>query len=205
MVHFKPVLTSKIRIVIRYTNDTHVYGRGQRGGSPQHGYYRHIRGTIRLTEVEIYGPERQVGFKHPADADEQMIDEIFELESGEPVAPDPQAQIEDAIRAYASAYTRRDVSALMATISPDYSKDGENYQQLRDKMEGLFQSYTQVDFFLQRLRIQPSAGRATVEADYVIALTAGRGLPATRSGKLLFTLIESESGWQIARIDMQKQ
>ena len=219
-VDFGPVQTSRVRVVVRYTNDAEVYGRGPKAGRKGKGYYRQVRGTIRLTEIEIYGPENQSAIasvsSNQADADKQILDEIFAMEPSDSLperipsetsnhAADPQAQIEGMIRAYASAYKRRDPSALMATVSPNYSRGGENYQQLKDKMERLFQRYTQIDFSLGRLRIQPLTGEATVAVDYVIALTPPSGSPATLSGKLLFTLVESENGWRIVRIETQKQ
>ena len=160
VIHFQPVLTSRIRLVIRYTNDTEIYGRGQRGGRTEQGYYRHIRGTIRLTEVEIYG--------FADGTSEQELDGIFEGQPTTPVTTHPQTQIERVVRAYESAYRNRDLSALMTTVSPNYSRDGENYEQLRAKLEGLFQTYAQIDFSTQRLRIKPSGAKAKAESDYLI-------------------------------------
>ncbi|MCZ6676079.1 MAG: hypothetical protein O7E52_02390 [Candidatus Poribacteria bacterium] len=217
VVRFRPVRTSKIRIVIRLTNDTETYRKTR--------YYRYMRGTIRLTEIEIYGLEK----KHEAasvttsqaEADEQLLDEIFveaptapfpEAALSEPTPPateiagdEPETQIEGVVQAYASAYSRRNLSALMATISPNYLRDGEDYQQLKDKMDGLFQKYTRIDLSLQRLRIQPETGTATVEADYIVTLASAAGSPATISGKLFFRLIESDDGWQITQIDTQRR
>ena len=185
-----------------------------------------MRGTIRLTEIEIYGLEKKdetTSMVSSEDAaDEQLLDAIFTEESaasmslasaasasedfphaGVGVAATPQGRIEAVIRGFASAYTNRDLSALMATISPNYSKDGENYEQLRQKMAGVFRRYAQIDFSLQRLRIQREAGKATVDADYVIALTSAGSSPSTLSGKLFFALVESENEWQISSIDTQ--
>jgi len=50
---FKPVKTDKVRVVIRWTNDAKKY---------KLGFYRNIvraEGTIRLTEIEIYGTEKK--------------------------------------------------------------------------------------------------------------------------------------------------
>jgi ketosteroid isomerase-like protein len=187
---------------------------------------RSMRGTIRLTEIEIYGLEKKDEIASvPPSQDavyEQLLDEIFAEESTAPLSSDssastseefppsgtgmetnPLKHIEDVIRRYASAYTNRDLSALMATISPNYSRDGENYEQLREKMAGVFRRYTQIDFSLQRLQIQDETGTATADADYVIVLTSAGSSPSTFSGKLFFALIESQSGWQILSIDTQ--
>ena len=229
-VRFKPVRTSRIRLLIRLTNDTETYDKrrsvGYVRGMLSRLNIRSMRGTIRLTEIEIYGLEKKDAIASvPPSQDavnEQLLDEIFAEESTAPASPDssastseefplsgtgmetnPLKHIEDVIRRYASAYTNRDLSALMATISPNYSRDGENYEQLRGKMAGVFRRYTQIDFSLQRLQIQDETGIATADADYVIVLTSAGSSPSTFSGKLFFALIESQSGWQILSIDTQ--
>ena len=229
-VRFKPVRTSRIRLLIRLTNDTETYDKrrsiGYVRGMLGRLNIRSMRGTIRLTEIEIYGLEKKDEIASvPPNQDavyEQLLDEIFAEESTAPASPDssastseefplsgtgmetnPLKHIEDVIRRYASAYTNRDLSALMATISPNYSRDGENYEQLRGKMAGVFRRYTQIDFSLQRLQIQDETGTATADADYVIVLTSAGSSSSTFSGKLFFALIESQSGWQILSIDTQ--
>ena len=229
-VRFKPVRTSRIRLLIRLTNDTETYDKrrsiGYVRGMLSRLNIRSMRGTIRLTEIEIYGLEKKDEIASvPPNQDavyEQLLDEIFAEESTAPLSSDssastseefppsgtgmetnPLKHIEDVIRRYASAYTNRDLSALMATISPNYSRDGENYEQLREKMAGVFRRYTQIDFSLQRLRIQDETGTAMADADYVIVLTSAGSSPSTFSGKLFFALIQSQSGWQILSIDTQ--
>jgi hypothetical protein len=230
-VRFKPVRTSRIRLLIRLTNDTETYDRrrsiGYVRGMLSRIRLRSMRGTIRLTEIEIYGLEKKDEVASMAssqdDPNEQLLDEIFAVESDVPelssdpaaaaseafphaemAAPsNPQGHIEAVIHRYASAYTNRDLSALMATISSNYSRDGENYEHLREKMVGVFQKYTQIDFSLQRLRVQGETRRATVDADYAVVLTSVGSPPLTLSGKLFFALIESKNGWQISRIDTQ--
>ena len=231
VVRFKPVRTSKIRLLIRLTNDTETYAKRRSVGFVR-GLYsrirlRSMRGTIRLTEIEIYGLEKRDEVASMTssqdDPNEQLLDEIFAVDSNMPVSsPDssasaaeefpqaemrapanPQSSIEAVLHRYASAYTNRDLSALMATISPNYSRDGENYEQLREKMAGVFQRYTQIDFSLQRLRLQNETRTATVDADYAAVLTSAGNSPLTLSGKLSFALIKSKNGWQISRIDTQ--
>ena len=232
VVRFKPVRTPRIRVLIRLTNDTETYNIrrsiGYVRGMLSRIRIRDMRGTIRLAEIEVYGFEKKDEVASAPSsqdaANEQMLDEIFAVESTTPMPPDsaasaseefplvgrstntnPQQSIEAVIHGYASAYTNRDLSALMATISPDYSRDGENYEQLREKMAGLFQRYSQIDFSLQRLRTQSEAGTATADADYVIVLTSAESSPSTLSGKLFFALIESKQGWQISRINTQRR
>ena len=231
VVRFKPVRTSKIRLLIRLTNDTETYRTrrsiGYVRGMLSRIRLRSMRGTIRLTEIEIYGLEKKDEAASMTssedDANEQLLDEIFAAESnvsasssdlealaskefphaGMGTAVNPQGHIEAVIHKYASAYTNRDLSALMATISPNYSRDGENYEQLRETMTDAFRRYTQIDFSLQRLHIRGETRTATVDADYAVILTSAGSPPLTFSGKLFFALIESRNGWQISRIDTQ--
>ena len=233
VVRFRPVRTSKIRLLIRLTNDTETYKKrrsiGYVRGMLSRIRLRSMRGTIRLTEIEIYGLEKKDEVASMTssqdDANEQLLDEIFAVDSGASVSSsdssasaaedfplaetgtlvNPQGSIEAVIHRYASAYTNRDLSALMATISPNYSRDGENYEQLREKMAGVFRRYTQLDFSVQRLRVQGETRTATVDADYTAVLTSAGSAPLTLSGKLFFALIESKNGWQISRINTQGQ
>ena len=232
VVRFKPVRTSRIRLLIRLTNDTETYDKRRSVGFVR-GIYsrislRSMRGTIRLTEIEIYGLEKKDEAASMASkqdiADEQMLDLIFTEKSTASMSSDsagstiedfpsavgeaevnPQAPIEAVIRGYAAAYTNRDLPALMATISPNYLRDSENYDQLRKKMAEVFRRYTQIDFSLERLHIQGKTGTATGDADYVAILTPARRSPSTISGKLFFALTESKHGWQIVRIDTQER
>ena len=233
VVRFRPVRTSKIRLLIRLTNDTETYARrrsiGYTRGMLSRIRLRSMRGTIRLTEIEIYGLEKKDEVASIAssqeDANEQLLDEIFAVESNAPTSSSdssastteefarteietaaiPQEHIEAVIRRYASAYTNRDLSALMATISPNYSRDGEGYKQLREKMAEVFQRYTQIDFSLQRLRLQAETRTATADADYAVVLTSAADSPLTLTGRLFFELIKAKNGWQISRIDTQGQ
>lgn len=232
-VRFKPVRTSKIRLLIRLTNDTETYAKRRSVGFVRGMYsrirLRSMRGTIRLTEIEIYGLEKKDELESTVlsqdDASEQLLDEIFAVESNAPplsldysastseefpstkieATASPQEQIEAVIHRYASAYTDRDLSALMTIISPSYSRDGEDYKQLRAKMAGVFRRHTQIEFSVQRLRVHSETRTATVDADYAAALTSAGSPPLTLSGKLFFALIKSKSGWQISRIDTQGQ
>ena len=210
VVRFEPVWTSRIRVVVRWTNDTEVVARTR-------GYHREIRGAVRLTEIEIYGVEDKHQFTstalNQAEANEATVDEIFadgpdhlpfDAEGPAAVPVDPGSQVEAVVRAYASAYTNRDLSALMTAVSLDYSKGDEDYQRLKGKMDRLFQRYARIEFSLSRLRVKPVAVTATVEADYAVVLVSDRRSPASLSGKLSFVLAESAGGWKITRIDTQR-
>ena len=231
VVRFRPVRTSRIRLLIRLTNDTETYAKrrsmGYTQGMLSRIRLRSMRGTIRLTEIEIYGLEKKDEIASMTssedDPNERLLDEIFAVDSDVPAsssdssasaaedfphaeigAPtNPQESIEAVIYTYTSAYSSRDLSALMATISPKYSRDGEDYEQLREKMAGVFRRYTQIDFSLQRLHVQAETRTATVDADYTAVLTSAGNSPLTLSGRLFFALTESKNGWQISRIDTQ--
>ena len=233
VVRFRPVRTSRIRLLIRLTNDTETYAKRRSTGYTQGMLsrirLRSMRGTIRLTEIEIYGLEKKDEVasmpSSEDDPNEQLLDEIFAVDSDVPasssdssasaakgsphaeigVPTNPQESIEAVIERYTSAYSSRDLSALIATISPNYSRDGENYEQLREKMAGVFRRYTQIDFSLQRLRVEGETRTATVDADYTAVLTSAGNSPLTLSGRLFFALTESKNGWQISRIDTQGQ
>ncbi len=232
VVRFKPVRTSRIRLLIRLTNDTETYNKRRSVGFVRGIYSRislhSMRGTIRLTEIEIYGLEKRDEASSTASrqdtTDEQMLDAIFSEELTAPMssgaatavsedllsvemgaAVGPQGSIEAVIRRYASAYSNRDLPALMATISPNYLRDGENYDQLRKKMADVFRRFTQIDFSLQDLHIEDETGTATVDADYTVLLIPAGSSPSTLSGKLFFGLTESENGWRISRIDTQER
>ena len=136
---------------------------------------RSMRGTIRLTEIEIYGLEKKDEVASMTasedDPNERLLDEIFAVDSDVPAASSdssasaaedfphaktgtptsPQESIESVIHRYTSAYSNRDLSALMATISPNYSSDGEDYEQLQEKMAGGVQKIHTNRFFVAKI------------------------------------------------------
>ena len=217
VVRFRPVKTSKFRLIVRWTNDTEMYRKTS--------FSRYVRGTVRLTEIEIFGLEKkdEIASTPPIQSDEGGS----ETESPAAVAPEqgpapppepmqeppidtkyaagsPEAEIEAVIRAYETAYRNRDLSAVMATISPAYLRGAEDYAQFKEKMQSLFEVYTQLDLQLQRVRINADAETATVASDYTVALASAISSTTSVSGKLFFTLNYSDAGWQVTRIDTQR-
>ncbi|MBM3238700.1 hypothetical protein FJZ31_20600 [Candidatus Poribacteria bacterium] len=195
---FEPVRTSKLRLVILWTNDSERY---------KLGYFQYARGTIRLVEVEIYGLEKRDEPGTVASADESELSQL--LEETKPDEPDKRIDVqtntvEATIRSYERAYQNKDLANLMSTISSDYLRDGETYQQLESKMQNLFYSYENIDFTLQRLNIEQTAQDAKVEADYSLRLE-GSGVKANSySGKLFFNLSNTNGSWKIIQVSTKR-
>ena len=208
VVRFRPVKTSKFRLVVRWTNDTEMYQKTR--------FNRYVRGTVRLTEIEIFGLEKRdeiaptVSIQNPEDGNktERPADFAPEQMQDPPaytayMTGSLEAEIEAVIRAYETAYRNRDLLGVMATISSAYSRGDEDYAQFKEKIESLFEVYTQLDLQLQRIRIKADAETATVTSDYTIALASASSSTTSVSGKLFFTLKYSDTGWQVTRIDTQ--
>jgi ketosteroid isomerase-like protein len=206
---FKPVRTSKLRLVILWTNDSEKY---------KLGYFQYARGTIRLVEVGIYGLEKREEPGTVASADEAELSQL--LEETKPDEPDKRVRkahrrqrltvdvqtdtVEATIRSYERAYQNKDLANLMSTISSDYLRDGETYQQLESKMQNLFHSYENIDFTLQGLNIEQTAQDAKVEADYSLKLE-GNGVKANSySGKLFFNLSNTNGSWKITQVSTKR-
>ncbi|HIE29728.1 TPA: hypothetical protein EYP66_20865 [Candidatus Poribacteria bacterium] len=199
---FKPVRTSKIRLVILWTNDSKRY---------KFGYFRYARGTIRLVEVEIYGTESKEEAGAIASADElelsQLLEETKTDESSErvPTLEDVQTNaVEATIRSYERAYRNKDLKNLMSTISAEYFRDGETYQQLESKMQNLFHGYEDIDFTLQGLRVERTEQDAEVEANYYLKLYSDGVQDSAYSGKLFFNLSNTNGMWKITQISTKR-
>jgi len=183
-LRFQPVETSRMRLVIRWTNDSKRYTRG---------YYTYSNGTIRLVEIEIYGYERtEVGEEEVIAATE--IKDVNKI-----------AEIEIVIDNYVDGYNKRNTDMLMSSISADYSRDGETHSDLRKRMESIFADYQRVELKLQNLGIKLSDKGATATSSYTSEYQAieGKSDPITASGALIFELSEATGNWKITRIDSQ--
>ena len=220
---FSPTTTDKVRFVVYRSNDRKVVGKesvfSDRGGGNVYGGLGvavvREKSIARVVEIEITGFEFAAAVASPTDTDElanpeandeiDVVDEIFG-ENAPTTAPvnDVSAQIESVVYAYATAYANRDLSALMATVSENYRRDGEDYAQFQSRMQSVFAQYASIDLALQRVRSHHEGATATVEADYAMTLTSGDGTPAELSGKLFFSLVQVGDRWQIVRIDTQR-
>ena len=183
-LRFQPVRTSRMRFVIRWTNDTKSYKRG---------YYQYASGTIRLLEVELYGYES-------AEMEEEEIVSTTVAQDANKIA-----EIEIVIDNYADGYNRRNVEVLMSSISPDYSKDGETYPDLKKRMESIFAKYKQVNLELQNIKVILTDKGATATSTYTVqhGTTADEPPSIIASGVLIFQLSGTTGHWKITRIDSQ--
>lgn len=183
-LRFQPVETSRMRLVIRWTNDSKRYTRG---------YYTYTNGTIRLVEIEIYGYER-------TEASKEEVVATTEIKDANKIA-----EIEIVIDNYVDGYNRRNTDMLMSSISPDYSRDGETYSDLRKRMESIFADYQRVELKLQNLDIKLSDKGAIAASNYTSEYQTieGKSDPITASGTLVFELSEATGNWKITRIDSQ--
>lgn len=183
-LRFQPVETSRMRLVIRWTNDSKRYTRG---------YYTYTNGTIRLVEIEIYGYER-------TEASKEEVVATTEIKDANKIA-----EIEIVIDNYVDGYNRRNTDMLMSSISPDYSRDGETYSDLRKRMESIFADYQRVELKLQNLDIKLSDKGAIATSNYTSEYQTieGKSDPITASGTLVFELSEATGNWKITRIDSQ--
>ncbi len=205
---FKPVKTEKIRLAVLWTNDSRKYqiarGRGNRG----------VDGTVRLVEVEVYGTEKKKGAdtvvtggrEETFSADEELDQLLSESPTEEKVSPatGQSAAIEAVVRAYEQAYQNEDITAFMATVSPDYNRAGETYQKLEVKMKNLFEKYDNVAFQLQGLKTSQNEQEATVETNYSLKLEKGDDKPSLYSGKLAFSLSNAGGNWKIVQVGAKK-
>jgi hypothetical protein len=183
-LRFQPVETSRMRLVIRWTNDSKRYTRG---------YYTYSNGTIRLVEIEIYGYER-------TEVSEEELVATTEIKDANKIA-----EIELVIDNYVDGYNRRNADMLMSSISPDYLRDGETYLDLRKRMESIFADYKRVELKLQSLDIKLTDKGATATSSYTSEYQAieGKSDPIAASGALIFELSEATGNWKITRIDSQ--
>lgn len=191
-LRFQPVRTSRMRLVVRWTNDSKSYKRG---------YYMYASGAIRLVEVEIYGYER-------AEVEEEETAPTIVAQDANKIA-----EIEVVIGNYADGYNARNVDMLMSSISPDYSKDGETYSDLKKRMEAVFAKYGQVELELQNVKVEltdkGAMATSTYTSQYVeqaaslLEATPDESPPIIASGVLIFQLSDATGHWKITRIDSQ--
>ena len=181
-LRFQPVDTSKVRLVIRWTNDSKRYNRG---------YYTYASGTTRLVEIEIYGYEqREVD-------EEEVIPTTLVQDANEIV------EIEVVIENYVDGYNRQSIDMLMSSISPDYLKDGEAYSDLRKRMEGIFAEYEKAELRLQKLDVKLADEAAIATSIYKSEYEEikGESQAVTASGMITFELTKASGYWKINRID----
>ena len=184
-LRFQPVETTQMRLVIRWTNDSDSYRRGD---------YEYAKGTVRLVEVEIYGYEKE------------KADEKEEIDSTAVVQDaNKAAEIEIVIENYVDGYNRQNPGVLMSSISPNYSKDGETYQDLEERMASIFAGHKDVQLELQDVGVFLTDDGAVVTSAYTAQYegVADDSQPSSASGTLTFRLSDASGYWKITRIDSQ--
>ena len=85
----------------------------------------------------------------------------------------------------------------MSSISPDYSKDGETYSDMKNRMESVFAEHEQVKFDLQDIRVSLAEESAKATSRYTLQYESS----AKTSGVLVFELSQATGHWKITRID----
>jgi len=178
---FEPVKVTKLRLVVWWTNDSKERRRG---------YYMHSKGTVRLTEIEIYGYEEEK-------VDEEAV-AIAAVQDANQVA-----EVDVVIDNYVDGYNRRNVDVLMSSVSENYSRNGETYQDLWDKMESLLLQYEQVKLELEDLQVTLTDKGATATSPYSARYKTTAGETLTAVGTLIFQLSKATRYWKITRIDSQ--
>ena len=179
---FKPVKTSKLRLVIRWTNDSNRYTRG---------YYTYATGTIRLVEIEVYGYEKQKG--EPANsAPSSAIQDVNKI-----------AEVKIVIENYVDGYNRKDIDMLFSSISPNYRKGTETYSGLRERISSIFQKYEHIHLQLRNLGVKLTGTGAIAKSDYEADYEAPGTDAITVSGTLTFYLSSESGNWKIIRIDVK--
>jgi len=175
---FKPVKTSKMRLAIWWTNDSKIR-------KSDNGQF--VSGTIRLVEVELYGYEAEEPKSAVVAQDTNKI-----------------AQVKVVIDTYTDGYNKKDIDILMSSISPDYSKDGETYFDLKKRMEAIFAKYDRVEFGLQNIEVKLAGNGAVAKAAYTMRCESvtDSSSPVIASGVLTFNLSEAMGYWKITRIDL---
>jgi hypothetical protein len=177
-IRFQPVETSKMRLVIRWTNDSK---------SERKGYYQYTMGTIRIAEVEIYGYEKAA----PTQTEEEKA--IVSIQDANAVA-----EIQAVIDNYIYGYNKKNVDMAMASISPNYSKDSDDYSDLRAKIESAFAEYEPLKIEVRNVKVTASENDATAISSYTVQHGS-----STSSGSLVFSLSKASGFWKITRMDQR--
>ena len=175
---FQPVQTRRMRLIIRWTNDSK---------SIRRGYYQFTTGVIRLAEIEIYGYER----------DESAIVQAKSV--GIIQDPNETAEIQIVIDNYVDGYNKRNINMLMSSISNQYSSGGETYQGLKERLESIFKKYDRINLQLSNIKVKFSENIATASADFKLQQESPSGVES-RSGVLEFSLSKSDGYWKITNI-----
>ncbi len=174
-IRFQPVQTSRMRLLIRWTNDSK---------SVRRGYYQYTMGTIRIAEIEIYGYEK---------VDTTEIQQQKVMTSIQDA--NANAEIQAIIENYIDGYNNKNLQMAMSSVSPEYSRNGEGYEELKNKLESTFSKGQDLKIEIRNPKISINGDSAT--AVYSFTVKGGTG---SSSGNLTFDLSKKTGYWKIIRI-----
>jgi len=177
-IRFQPIQTLRMRLTIRWTNDSK---------SVRKGYYQFTTGTIRLAEIELYGYEKS--------APTQTVEEIAIASTQD---ANITAEIQAIIDNYIEGYNEKNIDMAMASISPDYSKDGEGYSDIKKKIESAFTQYENLKIQIHNVKVTINGNDATANSSYTVQHGS-----SSSSGILIFTLSKASGYWKITRMDQR--
>ncbi len=180
-IRFQPVRTKRMRLIIRWTNDSK---------SIRRGYYQFTTGVIRLAEIEIYGYEK----------DESVIVQAKSI--GITQDANETAEIQIVIDNYVDGYNKRNIDMLMSSISTQYSNNSETYQGLKERLDSIFKKYDRVKLELSDVKVKLSENSALALANYKLQQESSSGVE-NRSGTLEFSLSKSSGFWKITSIQQK--
>jgi len=183
-VRFQPVKTSRLRFIIRWTNDSK---------SIRRGYYQYTMGTIRIAEIEVYGYEKE----------EESIVQAKSI--GVTQDANKTAEINVVIDNYVEGYDKKNIEMLMSSISDDYMSNGETYIELKERLESVFAKYDKVNIDLSDLKVKLTENGAVVSSTYKL-LNESLSDSASRiekSGTIKFELTNETGYWRINGISTQ--
>jgi len=173
-VRFQPVRTPRMRLIVRWTNDSK---------SVRRGYYQYNIGTIRLAEIEIFGYEK---------ADTTKIDEQKAVASTQEA--NIIAEIQAIIDNYIDGYNKKNLEMAMSSISSEYSKDNDGYAELKEKLKSTFTENQNLRIEIRNPKMSVNGDEATV----VYSFSAQQS-----SSNLTFKLSKKAGFWKIIRIDQK--
>ncbi len=175
-IRFQPIQTTRVRFIIRWTNDSK---------SIRRGYQQYTSGTIRIAEIEIFGYEK-------ADTTEfEQAERVSSIRDA-----NATAEIQAIIDNYVDGYNKKDVDMAMSSVSREYLKDGETAPDLRNKLESAFTQYENLSIKLNNVDIQADINEATATGEYASQQDSVSG-----SGNIVFRLSKDSGYWRITSMD----
>ncbi|MEK7396699.1 MAG: hypothetical protein AAB116_07160, partial [Candidatus Poribacteria bacterium] len=172
-IRFAPVKTQKMRLAIWWTNDSKFRS------------HQFLNGTVRLTEVEIYGYER-----------EKKVETALNKEA---INDNDVAEIKVVLDTYVDGYNEKNINILMSCISPEYSQGGETCLELKKRMVLIFAENEQAKLVLQDIKVKQTDNGAIATANYESIIDDSTNV--ANSGIATFSLSKATGFWKIVGID----